>query len=745
MSNWRCNGQFLELFDDDTGSWIPYCEAFGVREKTVNLLSNAQMITLFVDSATTGLSTKQVSPSALLRQNVLRYMFDLGLQIPDTDEEVAATHEILLESAKLAPVHFQHDRAGFATIDDQRVFLLNTPIGLTGPKATSHHLLQDVFTPRGTLDGWKALMAQDVLGHVPLELALAIGAVAPVAHLLREAHLVTDMPLIALIGPSSGGKTTSIRCSASLWALPTEQGMIDDLNATENAFLETIARNVGLPSFIDETSTGVKPSFNLEQLCYFLPKGKGKKRCTSDGTLKRQLTFSGAVVFTSEDSLLKRMAKNQGLHARLIEFNLEKWTHDATHAERLAEGCCQNYGAAGPELVKWLLAHEDLLPGLFTKERDLLASKCGNLTGVEIRIIKSFALLMVAARALCESLDLELHMEALRTLLCRQLLHNRPERDLVTRAYAFLQTYIAENGSKFVQISGKGERLTTAKDVWGEVDHYKGQPCLWLSESRFDIIMERAGVHSHRDVLSAFASKGWIADFGDRHYFRDHTINGCPVNACCIFRPNMPSIYDRLAALPQNAKSEDLAKVLHDDPFFRCCCEQMEDDRAFINAASETDKLVFGLLFPCAQGKALAVNGLLSRALRLEKHVFLTVIPDERTILLSCAPIAQGSLKLGLRRVGDLQVNTRQKVINNILKAFNLILNLGEGLAFFEISVDVHKGYPVAVIKLDTDSTLSCVRTTADTWELPDDIVCEDDITSRSNVSMLLSNDDETT
>lgn len=747
MSNWKLNGPFLELFDEENASWVPYCEAFGVREKTVDLLGATQMVTLFVDSATTGLNKKQVPPSALLRQNVLRHMYDLGLQIPDTDDEIAATHEILLESAKQAPVQFTHDRAGFATVDGLQVFLLNTPIGLTGPKATSHHLLQEIFAPRGTLDGWRALMEQEVLGHVPLELALAVGAVAPIAHLLREAHLVTDMPLLALVGPSSGGKTTSIRCSASLWALPTEDGMIDDLNATENAFLETIARNVGLPAFIDETSTGVKPSFNLEQLCYFLPKGKGKKRCNSDGSLKRQLTFSGAVVFTSEDSLLRRMAKNQGLHARLIEFSLEKWTHDAAHAERLTEGCCLNYGTAGPELIKWLLASKDLLPQLFAEEREILTSKLGDLTGVEIRIVKSFALLMVAARALRESLALELHLESVRTLLCEQLCHNRPERDIVTRAYEFLQAYIAENGSKFVQISNKGERLTTTRDVWGHVEYYKGKACIWMPETRFDIIMARAGVHSRRDVLSAFAAKGWIAAFSARHYFRDHNINGCRVNACCIFRPNMPSIYDRLAALPQNARSEDLSKVLHDDQYLQLCSEQAEDDCALISAASGTDKMVFGLLYPSAQGMAFAINKPLSQALQVDKQIFMTSIPSERSIVLSCAPIAEGSLKLGLRRAGNLHVNTRQKIINDVLKTFCIELLLGESLAFFEISVENYKGYPVCVIKLDTDSVFSCVRTAADTWELPDDVIYDNTLTNKSNLDLLLSTDtsDETT
>ena len=49
MSNWKLNGPFLELFDEENASWVPYCEAFGVREKTVDLLGATQMVTLFVD------------------------------------------------------------------------------------------------------------------------------------------------------------------------------------------------------------------------------------------------------------------------------------------------------------------------------------------------------------------------------------------------------------------------------------------------------------------------------------------------------------------------------------------------------------------------------------------------------------------------------------------------------------------------------------------------------------------------
>ena len=189
------NGPFLELYDEENSSWVPYCEAFGVRERTVDLLSNTHEITLYVDSAQTGMSTRKVLPSALLRQSVMRVMYDLGLQIPDTDDEATATHEILLETQKQAPVKFIHDRAGFADVDGQQVFLLNVPIGLTGPKAASRHYLQGVFTPCGTLDSWKALMAQEVLGHAPLELALATVAALLIAPSFSAYCVMQELPI----------------------------------------------------------------------------------------------------------------------------------------------------------------------------------------------------------------------------------------------------------------------------------------------------------------------------------------------------------------------------------------------------------------------------------------------------------------------------------------------------------------------------------------------------------------------
>lgn len=102
-----------------------------------------------------------------------------------------------------------------------------------------------------------------------------------------------------------------------------------------------------------------------------------------------------------------------------------------------------------------------------------------------------------------------------------------------------------------------------------------------------------------------------------------------------------------------------------------------------------------------------------------------------------------------MHRAGNLYVVTRQKVINEILKTFCIELLLGESIAFFEISVENYKGYPVSVIKLDTDSILSCVRASTDTWELPDDITYDDDnnLTNKSGLNLLLSDDadDETT
>ena len=191
-----------------------------------------------------------------------------------------------------------------------------------------------------------------VCGHTYLELALALSVTALVACTLKAKNLLSDLPIWALIGKSSTGKTTALRLMASIWGSPEDfSGMIYDLHATQNAIYALMEQNQGLPILIDETS-GV-PEWDFSKFLYHLPKGHDKVRCQTNGMLQQTKLFSGAVIFTGEKSLFDQSNKNDGLYARLIEFELP-WTDSARHAEELEYACrCYNGTAAV------LLAHSE--------------------------------------------------------------------------------------------------------------------------------------------------------------------------------------------------------------------------------------------------------------------------------------------------------------------------------------------------------------------------------------------------
>ena len=76
--------------------------------------------------------------------------------------------------------------------------------------ASSCYSVPSKTAPSGTFEAWRKLMVNEAVSRPNMELILALGAVAPVAHLLREAGIISLIPMFALIGHSSTGKTISL-------------------------------------------------------------------------------------------------------------------------------------------------------------------------------------------------------------------------------------------------------------------------------------------------------------------------------------------------------------------------------------------------------------------------------------------------------------------------------------------------------------------------------------------------------
>lgn len=716
----RITGQSFEVWDDTAQSWFVLCSAFGVDEVLVDTLTGKHQVTAFVDSARSGRNTITFPRDNIRQKMVMKALYSIGLDTPDGDDDVAAIQGVLLEMEQEAPVKFFHNRLGYAQIDGQKVYLLDKPVGIPAhKKSASEHVSQGPLCPRGTLDEWIAMVQDEVLGHIKMELALAIGAVAPVAHILRESGCIALSPIISLVGRTSTGKTSAMVLGASQWGRPTEgNGIIDDLHSTENAFFESLARNVGFPAWIDELSA--QPTWDFARMIYHLPKGRSKRRCNPDGSLKVSNYFTGAVVFSGETSLLERASVNPGLHARIAEFTFTKWTDDDRHADRLGEKCRRCYGHAAPLLTQWLLDHEDEVPVLYDEERSLIEQIGAACSGVEHRIMKIYATIMTAACILNKVLPINLNLEALRELLVDQLIESRPQRDRPGYVYEYIKEYISSHGSRFAWASEHSEGKIVRDDIWGQLEFYRSIPCVWIGEEKMATILRGAGIQSSKEITADLADRGWLVRFSARHYFRNHRINGVEMNAFCVLFPDEANIFERMDTVPASTVKMDLLKLLRGDrKGLHLPSTQQQTEAALTKAADGDDPLMcFAFIHPYSQGQAIAINKPFRAKLQAKDRIYLQAVPAEKLVLLSATPFPSG-VQVVLHGHSDLYVCRNRRLTNSMLSTFGMELPLGEALVFTEITVESNKPVPRAVVSVDLLNTEAAFRGRLEGWNLP--------------------------
>lgn len=350
--------------------------------------------------------------------------------------------------------------------------------------------------------------------------------------------MISQVPVFALIGRSSTGKTTALKLMASIYGAPTiRDGIISDFNATQSAFFAQLNQQFGVPSLIDETSS--VPEWDFSKLLYNLTTGREKLRCDNQGRLKAPLTYSGCVIFTGERSLFEQSRDNYGLHARLVEFTLP-WTDSADHASRLEHGCRGNYGTAVVPLLAWLLRNRDRLPCAYQQQYAKLAGSIATADGVEDRMLKTYALIMVAAKAMKAALKLPLNIAALRTMLLEQHIlkpYVQNNKAVVDTVYDQLKQQVLDNISNFPH----KDDTRCARQLWGATGIRDERPCVWIADRHFKKFgaeakrAAQASGESDNVILKALHEKHYLAKFYGDRYRKDERLGNIPTKCYCLF------------------------------------------------------------------------------------------------------------------------------------------------------------------------------------------------------------------
>lgn len=464
-------------------------------------------------------------------KNLFEFLNSKNVKVLDYLDVKADVYDYVAASDDLAPDVYEHKKLGFVTINGELCFLAHHPIGITDPvKATSTFHDPQVTEPVGTMDGWLEFVNTEIIGHAKLELALALAALGPITYLLRSQMVITTNPAINIAGTSSIGKTTFLRICASVFGCPDETtGLISDFHATENAFVARLAQCHGLPMLCDEST--LQPDWDFTKFGYGISKGVDKLRCNQDGSLQEQHHFFSPVIITGETKLLDQTQKNEGLYARFVTIT-QPLTDSAEQAERITAACFANYGHAVYPLIEWLLKNPSFPSEVYNRYIGMLKKEIKSSNrGVPFRILKSFALILTAAKVARAAWNINVSVVEICKFLLSIFDEQLPETDRITAIYEKLMAGVAANYSKFPSEKGKHEG-SFDDDCWGKFTTSGGIGYYWVSSLGICKIL---GDEQVLDLitLKALHAAGLIKHFKDR--YKKPTMLGKTKVACYCF------------------------------------------------------------------------------------------------------------------------------------------------------------------------------------------------------------------
>ena len=287
------------------------------------------------------------------------------------------------------------------------------------------------ITPTGSFNDWKQLMRDDVIPHPTLQLVLVAALSAVVVGLLALA-IPIENPIVHLNLPSGKGKSTAGFLAASVAGKPFDgtqtaidadgkvvekQSIYQSWGATSNAMIATQAGNRGVVTVLNEL--GKSLSKDMTRLLFDLSEGSDKKRLTTDLKSRISKGYSTTFISTGESSLLEKCnTKLEGLAIRVMEVS-KPLTTDATHANRLKEGCSASCGFAAPKLAQYIIRQggiEYVLPKYKHWVTNLRA-RFPATPSMERFVEKFAALFVTTAEIATEALKLPFDIDGLLTFL----------------------------------------------------------------------------------------------------------------------------------------------------------------------------------------------------------------------------------------------------------------------------------------------------------------------------------------
>ena len=289
-----------------------------------------------------------------------------GLQIVRGQQREFANYLSSAQTtARVTVVH----RTGWHEIDGAPVFVL--PGENIGRKSVGRVLLDGAahgpYETKGTLAEWRDGVGALTAGHAIPMLAISTAFAGPLLHLAG-----IEGGGLNLFGQSSRGKTTCLQAAASVWGRGATPGYVRAWRATANGLEGAAAQTTDTVMVLDEL--GMVDARDAAQAFYGLANGQGKQRAARDGSPREPKSWRVLFLSSGELPVDAKLSETPGRKARagqlvrLLDVPAERGTgfgvfdnggpdgDAAAFAKTIKLATTSNYGTAGPEFVRRLIA-----------------------------------------------------------------------------------------------------------------------------------------------------------------------------------------------------------------------------------------------------------------------------------------------------------------------------------------------------------------------------------------------------
>ncbi len=383
--------------------------------------------------------------------------------------------------------------------------------------------IADGFHPSGTLAQWLEAVAAALQHPVP-RFAICAALVPVLAPIIGSSNFA-----ISFSGPTSVGKTTTLRAVASVWGCPFEQmpsSVVSNFNSTQvfRDRLAAICRH--LPVCFEETQHCAHPE-DVGKTIYGIIQGRAKQRGTIRG-IGGQDPIETVLFMTGERAAIEFTERDGGIRARVLEFWGKPFAAALDSGKLVADllnGIRGNYGTAGPAFVQFLLRNRGIW-GEFRSCYLSLQRKYelkGGTNAVAIRMAGYFAAVELTSILVHNALKFSDPWVSPVTPVYDQLIVDVGEADRAAAALRCIMDWAIANPRRFID-SGHSEHFDSNNQGWAGrwVHEHKfgmNTPAdSWESIALFPHVIAEVLKNSgfdHKSSVRLWRDRGWLKCDGD--------------------------------------------------------------------------------------------------------------------------------------------------------------------------------------------------------------------------------------